>query len=417
MLFAGPISLAQTQDTLSRSLHVSIDIRPRAEFRDKYLQNPLDSVLPDFFISQRNRIELAFQLKGFKIQASPQEIHVWGKSGKASAVGSVNFYELYLEQQISKKLSVKAGRQGVSVDNGRLFSTAPWAQQSRSHEGVRLFYEGKFKTDFMAAFTRSYSDKFSADYSPVASHRYKLLLMHHFESKFHKNLNLMTLNVAESFETTTSQQYTRATSGGRLEFENDNLYLTLAGYYQYGKDENLRSIKAYYLQPEIRIAQNKLTFRLGAEILSGQEAPIQGAINRSFVPLYGVVFRFMGNMNFFTRFPRDVDNRGLLNPNLFCAYEFNKKTSLTVGSHLFYSQYGQKSATNGNTPKYLGFENDITLRYLHSKNVELVFGFCYYLPEPSMVLLKKVQDSNSTPVWTYLMVSYHPVVYQKGKAN
>lgn len=409
----------QNQDTIKESLVVGFEIRPRGEYSNHYRQQPTDDVAPDFFVSQRNRVSITYRRKAIKLHASLQEIHLWGKSEKFSSIGSINAYELYLEAKFTKNLSVKIGRQGLSLDNGRIFSDAPWSQQGRSHEGIRLFYnQEQITTDFTIAATRKYPTQYEAAYSPVASHRYQLLLVHHLKYKINEHFTLTTINFADVFENKNSpgQPYFSINNGARFEYTDSNLYLTLNAYYQYGKNPGLKKINAYYIQPEISAIFNKTTVRLGAEIMSGEAAPDED-VSHSFGIFYGVAWKFMGNMNFFTRFPADVKNSGLLNPYLFLLYKAGKKLSFRADSHLFYTQYPLVNGLNESVNKYLGFENDLSMNYRPVKNVNINFGFSYSIVEKSMELLGKIEDASKIPLWSYLMVSFNPELfhYERGK--
>lgn len=401
-------SYAQAGDTLRREVIVDFEIRPRAEFSDNYMQTPADSTMPEFYVSQRNRFSLTYTARNFKFHASPQEINVWGKAGKFSRIGSINAFEFYIEPSLNRFFSVRIGRQALSLDNGRIFSAAPWSQQSRAHEGIRLFYNKKIATDLTIAFTRPYKKNFDAAYSPVASHQYKLLFVHHLKHKFKNQLAITTINTLEIFEKSSNEgeYYQRITNGGRLEYNRQWWYGTVSAYYQYGQTASAKTIRAYYVQPEISATFEKATLRLGAEILSGNKASIPKNISNSFVPLYGVAWKFMGNMNLFTRFPADVNDKGLVNPYLFLIYQVNKKLSLRADAHLFYSQHSLTDQELAG--KYLGFENDLSLNFKPVKKVEVIFGFSSAYTAKRMELLKKVPDSGKIPVWSYLMISYSP---------
>ncbi|MEO6287522.1 MAG: alginate export family protein [Dyadobacter sp.] len=406
-------SFSQSSDTLTHQLNVDLEIRPRAEFRNHFMLTPADSLMPEFYVSQRNRISITYTGPKLKFHASPQEIHVWGKSGTFSHVGSINAFELYIEPYISKHFSVRIGRQALSLDNGRLFSAAPWSQQSRAHEGVRLFYKNKVATDLTIAFTRPYGKAFDAAYSPVASHQYKFLVLHHLKYKINSHTDLTTINAMDVFEKTNidGRYYARITNGGRLEYSRGGLYGTVNAYYQYGTNAGSKKIRAYYIQPEISANIGHALLRLGAEILSGNRATIPKNVTNSFVPLYGVAWKFMGNMNLFTRFPADVNDKGLVNPYLFIIYQAGKKLSLRADAHFFYSQYDLQESGKDLHGKYLGFENDISLNFKPVRRMEIIYGFSYTLATKRMELLKKVPDSKKTPIWSYLMISYTPKLF------
>jgi hypothetical protein len=413
VLFTGLLnhkSFSQSADTLTRELTIDFEARPRAEYRNHFVLTASDSVMPELYASQRNRLGITYTANRFKFHASPQEIHVWGKSGKASQIGSINAFELYIEPTITRNLSVRVGRQALSLDNGRIFSAAPWGQQSRAHEGIRLLYNKKLTTDLTIAFTRPYGKHFDPAYSPVASHQYKFLFVHHLKHQLSKNLTVTTINTLEVFEKTNlhKQYFQRITNGGRLEYYLGPFYGTVNAYYQYGRNASSQKIRAYYIQPEISSVFEKTTFRLGTEIMSGNKATIPDDLTHSFVPLYGVAWKFMGNMNLFTRFPSDVNNKGIVNPYFFTIYQVDKKLSVRADVHLFYSQHPLDEPGKDPKGRYLGFENDISLNFKPVNQVEIIYGFSSTFAAKRMELLKKVPDSSKIPVWSYLMISFRP---------
>jgi hypothetical protein len=189
----------------------------------------------------------------------------------------------------------------------------------------------------------------------------------------------------------------RYTSGGRLEFSSYSWYLTLSGYYQYGKDSSGKSLAAYYLQPEVRYTGIKnVTFRLGMEYLSGQDT--MSSKDNSFVTLYGTAHRFMGNLDYFGTFPRDVNNGGLINPYLFLMYK-NNKVTLRCESHLFYAQSNAAFKGKENLPKYLGFENDWRINYKPIPVVDVESGFCW-----------AAGDTKAFPYFFYLSLRFTPTL-------
>lgn len=394
---------------------IDIEIRPRAEFRGNYIFSANDTLLPDFHISQRNRITLNYIRRKTTMLAAFQEIHLWARSGAPSSVANIGAYELYVESRLNDNLSFRIGRQGVSLDNGRIFSDAPWAQQGRSHEGLRMMYKNKgFSSDLFALAARDYSRHFDPRYSPVSSHQYEALLIHHFKYRPNALMTITGLNSVDFFKNSSlSERYARFTTGGRIELEKGDFYGTLNGYYQFGKNAQLKQIHAFYLQPECRITAGKSVLRLGAEILSGDHPQINNRLTGSFDVLYGVAWKFMGNMNLFTRFPEDVSGKGLINPYLFAIHNFNPRLSVRSDIHLFFTQYPRLSQSSDN---YLGFENDLSAKYKPLKNLEINYGFSYLIPQKRAGLLPKVRDVSKPALWSYLMISYRFAV-KTGKAS
>ncbi|MGM8362383.1 alginate export family protein [Flavobacterium sp. ARAG 55.4] len=396
---------------------IKLEFRPRFEYRDGYKQLRTADSKAAYFTSQRSRLNVDYAQPKFKFHTSIQDIRVWGQYGQTSASGSLNVFEAYAETGISNHFSIKLGRQKVELDNGRIFSAANWSQAARAHDGINLtFNNNTIHSELITSFNQTSERIFDTDFSPTTFTNYKLLNVHYLKAKLNKNFSLTTMNAADSYQSKTNSNtlYTRGTSGGRLDFEKGNLYLTLSGFYQYGQLQSGNQISAYYLQPEIQLKTNKLSTRLGAEITSGDKAEKSTTISKSFVPLYGVAWKFMGNMDYFTSFPSDVKNGGLINPYLFFTYDLNNKISLRSDFHLFYLANKVKNNLDQNINPYLGFENDLSAHYKCNSFTLIDFGFSYMAAEKSMETLKS-GNSNITPVWSYVMVTFKPELFHLKK--
>ncbi|MGQ7947685.1 hypothetical protein [Flavobacterium sp. WC2509] len=58
------------------------------------------------------------------------------------------------------------------------------------------------------------------------------------------------------------------------------------------------------------------------------------------------------------------------------------------------------------TTKFLGFENDISLKYVPVKELEINCAFSFYQSTSAMKYLPKIQDENTLALWSYIMISY-----------
>lgn len=404
------------QDTLSdhKDFKIDLEFRPRAEYRDGYKQLPNDTTAPSYFINQRTRLNFTYQTDKIIFHTSLQDIRLYGQTGQFSGSGGLGIFETYVEPILSKTISLRIGRQKLDLDNNRLFSPADWAQQSRAHEGVRFIYKTeKLLTEFMGAFSQSNENIFQTSYSPIGFNNYKLLGVHHLKWLISKKTTLTTINATDGFEHKTNSKvlYVRATSGGRLEYKINKFYATASGYHQYGTTPTGIKLSAFYLQPEIKYkVTEKLTTWLGAEILSGDDATKKSSASNSFEPLYGVAHRFMGRMDYFTSFPKDVKNGGLINPYFFVQYAFNKKLSIKNDVHLFYTQNNVLDKKNNIINPYLGFENDVSIKYKFNESTTLDGGFAFMLAEKSMETIKG-GNSAKTPIWGFVMVTFKPVLF------
>ncbi len=216
------------------------------------------------------------------------------------------------------------------------------------------------------------------------------------------------IHAVDVFEhTKTAHTHVRATVGGRLELTHKQWYYTLNTYLQFGEYPFTKRLFAYYIQPEIKLTLKTAIWRLGAELISGTTDAQQSAgYSGNFDVLYGVTWKFNGNLNMFTRFPADAGGKGLINPYFFVTVPINKKISLRSDVHLFFTQYSLLNESKHEVNKYLGFENDLSLKYVVLKNVEINYGFSLFTYSSSMQQLPKTQDVDKPALWSYLMVAY-----------
>lgn len=400
-------------NTQNKNFILGLEFRPRAEYRDGYKQLPNDTTQAAFFGSQRSRLNFTYSQPHFKFHTSIQDVRVWGQYGQNSISGSLNIFEAYAETYLTDNLFVRLGRQAVELDNKRIFSLANWSQASKAHDGINVVFKNdKITSELMGYFNQTAEKTFETSYVPTTFTNYKLLNVHYLKAKLQKHLTLTTINVADGYESKVNSRvlYVRGTSGGRLDFEKGNFYATMSGYYQYGQLQTGQEIAAYYLQPEIKIKLKKLTTRLGAEYMSGDDATHKSALSKSFVPLYGVAHTFMGNMDYFTSFPKDLKNGGLINPYLFFIYEVNNKLSIRADAHLFYLQNKVLDKNKKELNPYLGFENDLSLSYKFNDFTTFDFGFSHLIAQKSMETLTGGNHSQ-TPIWSYVMITFKPELF------
>lgn len=402
-------AVIKQQNTLS----FQAELRTRSEFRDGYRNLPFGDTIPAFFTIHRTRLTLDYRSKKLDMVLSLQESRTWGQIDPRNPTVPISFFEAYAEPKVNDKISFRVGRQRVMYDNQRLFAENDWRNPANAHDAFRFTYKNNknLQTEFLTAFNQSSENIFTSKFQPAGFTNYKTLNLHYLNYKFHPNWNILTLNVADGFQKSGNGDnykttYTRFTSGGNLTYNKKEWTAIMMAYYQYGKDSSGNKIAAYFLNPEIKWNKKEWTVRLGAEVMSGQDARKPFEKNNSFVALYGVAHRFNGNLDFFTTFPTDLNNAGLINPYLFLWYQ-KDKIYLRMENHLFYMQ--NNFLENGAViRKYMGFENDWRLNYRFTKETELEFGACWAVVTNSMVAIKKSGDAGQIPWWTYVSFKFTP---------
>lgn len=389
---------------------LGLEFRPRTEFRKGYRELRNDTTNPALFTDQRSRLYITYQRPGFIFHTSIQDIRIWGEDDPRSTGGTIQIFETFVEPTLFKNFSVRIGRQKIMYDNQRLFAQNDWRQNAGAHDAVRfMYYRPKLETDLIGAFNQSQERFFETTFTPVDFINYKILAVHFLKYKLSEKFILTTINAMDAFQDKNPRNNNyRFTSGGRIEYIREKLYLTIAAYAQYGETPLGQELSAYYYQPEIKFAPFKpLTFRLGAEVFSGDDATKPSNVSHSFDALYGVNHRFLGSMDFFTRFPADFNNAGIIAPYFFTFFDLTKKITLRTDEHLFFSQNNFVKA-GAIIDKYLGFENDLLLIYKPVKSTEIQLGFSYAFLTESMEIIKKKGNSELFHTWGYLMITFKP---------
>jgi hypothetical protein len=404
---------ASAQNDTARVFNLSLEFRPRLEYRDGFAQLPNDSTTPAAFISNRARLKLDYEQKKFKLHLSVQDVRVWGEEGLISTEGNLGVFEAYVEPFFTKEWSIRIGRQTVELDNGRLFGQANWNQTSRAHEGVNLIYSSeRLKSELMGFYSQNAEQVFGSSYTN-GSDRYKILSVHYLKVKLSDKWNLTTLNSFDGFESLYGSDalYVRGTSGGRIDFKHKGFAATLSGYYQYGHSNYAQKISAFYLQPEFSLSTKHIDAKLGMEYVSGRNSLDPFKQTSSFSTLYGAAFKFMGNLNYFVRFPSDAQDKGLINPYLKLSFKISDKFKLISETHAFLTEkyfYGSSSSPG---PVFLGVENDFQVKYKVNDFISIHTGVAVMFASPSMELIKG-GDSARTPVYSYFMVTFTPNLFE-----
>lgn len=410
-LFIGYLAtvccLAQAQNDTTKTFDLGLEFRPRFEYRDGYRQLPSDTTNAAFFVSSRTRLLLDYKQNKSAFHLSLQDVRIWGQNGNSLATGSFGIFESFACLALKKNWNITIGRQAVELDNGRLFSRANWNQTSRAHDGIRLNYEAKrFSSAFFAFYNQNKANIFGTNYG---LNYYKYLFLNYSTYHLGDHWFMNFLNAFDGFEGITNEQviFVRGTSGGRIEYKSKPVEITVAAYYQYGQLSSGAPISAYYVQPSIKLKQKKWTLDAGMEYLSGDYPQSLSTTSHSFSTLYGVAFKFMGHLDYFTSFPEDVNGAGLINPFLFLDYDLSDKLRFKLESHLFYTQRDLVSKDNAVMSPYLGFESDFKLKYSFHPDLFLDFGFSMMAATKSMAVLK-TGNYAKTPVFSFLMLTWKP---------
>lgn len=399
-------ALAYSQ-TDSSQFDLDLEFRPRFEFRHGYGELPDESQSAAAFVSNRTRLLMTYERPKFRFHTSVQDIRIWGQNGQFST-GGLGIFEAYVEPSLGKHSFLRIGRQSVDLDNKRLFSQSNWNQTSRAHEGINFVYsKGNIHSELMTFYDQTSSALYGITAVP---NNYLTLSVHYLTWQPSSDIKFMVLNVLDSYQhpDTPNFVYARGTSGGRATWNKKGFNATVAAYYQYGQIQSGKQVSAYYIQPEIGFKNKRWNFRAGMEYVSGDHAaPSKPNSTQSFETLYGVTYRFMGNMNQFIHFPEDVSGMGLVNPYFFTHLNITEDIKLKLENHAFLTQQHPGDFGYTSTSTFLGAEADLKLRYHINDYTELEGGFSILYATNTFAEMRNVTLTD-VPVWSFLMVTFHP---------
>jgi hypothetical protein len=142
----------------SSQLTLSGQVRTRTEYR-----NGLGTLKPKgndaaFFTSQRSRLTFNYKASRVILQASVQDVRVWGQDAStiSNADGNkLGIHEAWAEiilankkdssfrKQSAEYFALKIGRQELLYDDSRLLGNLDWLQQARRHDAAVLKFQNK----------------------------------------------------------------------------------------------------------------------------------------------------------------------------------------------------------------------------------------------------------------------------------
>lgn len=186
--------------------------------------------------------------------------------------------------------------------------------------------------------------------------------------------------------------------------------LTAGAYYQGGKDKDGATLSAYTSTLALAVTKKKLTYTLGWDYVSGNDAFSTSTTNHRFDPLYGTPHKFWGFMDYF--YVGTGSPAGGLSDGIFKIKYGSKDKRFATGLdyHYFSLAKDMKDVSGNAIDKYLGSEFDWISNYSLNKVTTVEFGFCAIAASKSMEYAKAITPGTSklTGLWSYVMITIKP---------
>ncbi len=402
--------------SFGQEFEADLQLRPRFEYRNGYKELMKDQQYPNSFISQRSRLNLAFENDKIKTKISFQNIRIWGDVPTSSAKdqNGIALFESWASYEFYENWTAKLGRQTLVYDNQRIFGGIDWAQQGQSHDALLVTHQkDSYQIDLGAALNNNQDGLYEAAYFT----NYKNMQFAWFNKKFTDwSLSLLAVNNGFEYENLIENKLETAyiqTAGAFGKWKQSKFYGDLAVYIQTGETalaNDKTKVAAYYGGINLGYAfTSNFKTEVGFEYLSGKDQDDTDSKSKSFTPLFGTNHGFNGFMDYFY-VGNHKNSVGLKDMYAKFAYEKNK-WQLSLTPHLFYAAAKVLDPVTMDAQNdYLGTELDFMASYKLHPNITIVGGYSQMFASTTLETLKggnKNYDNN----WAWLMVSINPELF------
>ena len=406
---------AQTDSAAVKKHHFSgtATCWARGEIRDGAL--PADNG-QDFaaFLMGSTTLRLEYSSSWLDVRFSPKYFGVWGASG----VGDLAIDEAWF--RIKKGgFFARIGRQKLSYDDQRIIGADDWAMADKTHDVVKLGYEGKkHRVHLLLAFNQNFENLNGGTVYRNGGQDYKTMqtLWYHYDPFPWLGASLIAMNTGmQSLKENENKTYFQQLFGGFLDIHPKKFSFQASFYQQLGKTERALPINAWMASAESTwqiIPQ--VGVRAGYFHMSGDPrffVPAEGAVGmaqkrevRGFNPIFGSHHKFYGAMDFFYVTTYYGGNTpGLQDLHAGATWTLWKKLDLTGTYH-----YLATSVEVTNAPsRTLGHEFEFSASWRFAPSACLLAGYTLMTGTETMEVLKRTSGQDHLR-WGWIMLIVTP---------
>lgn len=377
-----------------------------------------DDNIPDYaaFILERTLIGATYASAPLKARLTAQHSSIWG----CSDGGYFNVYEAWVDLRSPKGFFAKVGRQNLSYDDQRIFGSDSWAMTARSHDALKLGYEGHgHKVHLIGAFNQNPENTNGGTFYTGGLQPYKTMqaLWYHFDVPGTTlGLSALAMNVGmQGGEQGVDEKVLyQQVLGGYASWKPAGWSLEAAYYHQLGTEEHGLPIDAWMASGKVEFKPTSQFKAYGGyDYLSGDEifaVPPKGMIGtirhqviNGFSSLYGSHHKFYGAMDFFyvTTYVGGF-TPGLQNAYIGSTWKPVERLSLDASYHFL------ATATKLiNMKRALGHEVEFSSSFSIYKSATISAGYTFMVGTETMEKLKRTAGSRHLH-WGWIMLSCSP---------
>ena len=394
------------------TLVVDANFFSRGEFRVGGLAEGDDNSMAGFILG-RSMLGLNYERPVLSARLTCQHSGTWGMGS-----GTLSVYEAWLQIRSGNGFFARLGRQNLSYDDQRIFGSDDWAMTGRSHDVLKLGYEGHgHSVHLIGAWNQNPENMNGNSFYTGGLQPYKAMqaLWYHYDVPgFPLGASLMFMNVGMQGSGAESKTWQQQMMGTFVSLRPAGFYAEAAFYYQTGHDEHGIPISAWMASAKATASLGQYwKVRAGYDYLSGDSdfaTPPVGMLGmvrketvHGFSSIYGSHHKFYGAMDFFyvTTYYGGF-TPGLQNLYAGGTWSPSPKISLDASYHFL------ATATKlQNAGMALGHEVETSFTYNILKDARLGIGYTFMGGTETMVLLKRTGDRRRLH-WAWIMLTISP---------
>lgn len=394
------------------SLTMDMNFKTRAEGNNGYSTLIPEGKNMKTDVQSRARIGMNFYFDKLELRVAGQDARVWGNTSTSTQSESVSFYEAWAKYSFTENFYLKAGRQGISFDNGRLIWESDWGMAGKTFDALRLGFGLNDGSSIDAVVT--YNSQSSKRDDSLEHEEYtiydgeertKTMQLLHYQSSQKNNFKYSAILMNNVVQTDDGSHNSMTTAGLGLKHQFSSVFdISAYSYYQFGKNTADQDKNAFDFALTLNyspVSVWKMT--LGGELVSGTKYDEDSKKNNSFSPVYTTSHTFNGYMDYF--FARNHFNGpGLIDLNLKNHIDLNKFGNLYLAVHYFSAH--QKFSPD--EEKYLGTELDLVYGKQFGKYFLLNFGYSQMFASDGLKVLKGVSNPKDFQNFVWIGLSFNP---------
>jgi hypothetical protein len=399
---------------------LTLQYRPRSEYRNGYRAPLNDSLTPAFVTNQRSRIGLNYENSDFQSRIAFQDVRTWGEPFIKKDVSTFLLHEAWFEWAVTTGFSMKIGRQVLKYDDQRLLAASNWNNVGATHDLLLLkYHKPQYHIHLGLAYNND-QNRMSEAYFHYPANYYKTMQFLSASATFGQNLKLSFLEIADGRQQEGSDNTIlyRTTLGLNGHYTGDakNLLLSAKSYWQGGKSVEGTRINAWFLAFDASYKIDRFRLTLGGDYFSGDDAlDTTDQVYNAFNNLYGSGHGYYGSMDYFRVIDKHTLGGGLRDLYAKLGYGLTEKTSLNLAYHHFaLANRVIDPQHTGNELKVLsrelGSEVDFTLNHSFSKEFQVKMGYSLMFAKESMSVIKG-GDHQRIANWGFVMLTFHPRIF------